>query len=79
MPLRLGRPRVVIDTARIVHLRAQEHSVRAIAGELGHSRGLFHKAVVNVKALRCLLTPRITNRSYKGRCVPVLALHGAWL
>ncbi len=46
---RLGRPRVVVDAARIACLRAQGHSIREIAEELGHSRSLVHKTLANRK------------------------------
>src|ERR1700692_1644701 len=42
---RLGRPRVVLDTARIGVLRAQGRSIRTIADELGCSRSLVHKTI----------------------------------
>jgi len=42
---RLGRPRLPVDAARIGRLRAQGHSIRKIAGELGCSRGLVHKTL----------------------------------
>lgn len=42
---RLGRPRIVVDAARIGTLRAQGRSVRQIAGELGYTRGLVHKTI----------------------------------
>jgi DNA invertase Pin-like site-specific DNA recombinase len=42
---RLGRPRRVLDVARIGRLRAQGRSIRAIAAELGYSRSLVHKTV----------------------------------
>jgi DNA invertase Pin-like site-specific DNA recombinase len=48
----LGRPRVAVDTARIGRLRAQGHSVRAIASELGYSRSLVHKTLANGRAFR---------------------------
>jgi DNA invertase Pin-like site-specific DNA recombinase len=44
---RLGRPRAVVDVTRIGVLRAQGRSLRQIAGELGYSRGLVHKMLVN--------------------------------
>jgi DNA invertase Pin-like site-specific DNA recombinase len=44
---RLGRPRVVLDAARIGRLRAQGRSVREIASELGYSRSLVHKTLAN--------------------------------
>lgn len=49
---RLGRPRVAVDAARIGRLRAQGHSVRAIASELGYSRSLVHKTLANGRAFR---------------------------
>ena len=42
---RLGRPRAVVDVARIGVLRAQGRSLREIASQLGYSRGLVHKAI----------------------------------
>jgi DNA invertase Pin-like site-specific DNA recombinase len=42
----LGRPRVVVDAARIGSLRVQGRSVREIASELGMSRGLVHKTII---------------------------------
>ena len=42
---RLGRPRVVLDAARIGRLRAQGSSIRTIADELGCSRSLVHKSL----------------------------------
>src|SRR5215470_4389396 len=44
---RLGRPRVIVDSARIGRLRSQGHSVREIAGQLGYSRSLVHKTLAN--------------------------------
>jgi DNA invertase Pin-like site-specific DNA recombinase len=44
---KLGRPRAVVDVAGIAGLRAQGRSVREIAGELGYSRGIVHKTLVN--------------------------------
>jgi DNA invertase Pin-like site-specific DNA recombinase len=49
---RLGRPCVAVDAARISRLRIQGRSVREIASELGYSRGLVHKALVNGRPLR---------------------------
>jgi DNA invertase Pin-like site-specific DNA recombinase len=43
----LGRPRVVVDAARITRLRAQGRSIREIANELGYSRSLVHKSLAN--------------------------------
>ena len=48
----LGRPRVVVDAARIGRLRAQGHSVRAIASQLGYSRSLVHKTLANGRGFR---------------------------
>lgn len=42
---KLGRPRKVVDRARIVRLRAQGRSLREIADELGYSRSLVHKTL----------------------------------
>ena len=44
---RLGRPPVSVDAVRIGRLRAQGHSLREIAGELGYSRSLVHKTLAN--------------------------------
>jgi DNA invertase Pin-like site-specific DNA recombinase len=44
---RLGRPRIAVDAARIVRLRAQGCSIREIADELGYSRSLVHKTLAN--------------------------------
>lgn len=44
---RLGRPRAVVDAARIGHLRSQGRAVREIADELGVSRSLVHKTLAN--------------------------------
>ena len=49
---RLGRPCVSVDAARIGRLRIQGRSVREIASELGYSRGLVHKTLVNSRSLR---------------------------
>lgn len=49
---RLGRPRVIVDAARIGRLRAQGRSLREIAEELGYSRGLVHKTLANETAFR---------------------------
>ena len=43
----LGRPRTRVDVARIDRLRAQGHTIRAIAGQLGYSRALVHKTLSN--------------------------------
>ena len=44
---RLGRPRMVVDAARIAGLRAQGRTVRQIAAEFGMSRSLVHKTLAN--------------------------------
>jgi DNA invertase Pin-like site-specific DNA recombinase len=49
---RLGRPRKSVDARRIAMLRAQGHSVRAIASQLGYSRSLVHKTLVDGRASR---------------------------
>ncbi len=43
----LGRPRKVVDAARIARLRAQGRSIREIAQELRCSRSLVHKTLAN--------------------------------
>jgi DNA invertase Pin-like site-specific DNA recombinase len=43
----LGRPRVVVDAARVGHLRAQGCSIREIAETLSVSRSLVHKTLTN--------------------------------
>ncbi len=48
----LGRPRAVVDAARIGRLRSQGHSVREIASQLGYSRSLVHKTLANSRAFR---------------------------
>src|ERR1700730_2480115 len=48
----LGRPRSVVDAARIGALSTQGRSVREIASELGYSRGLVHKTLTNRRLLR---------------------------
>ena len=47
----IGRPRAVVNIARIGQLRAQGFTVRAIATELGYSRSLVHKAIANYGAI----------------------------
>jgi DNA invertase Pin-like site-specific DNA recombinase len=42
---RLGRPRLILDAARIARLRAQGRSMREIATELGCSSALIHKTL----------------------------------
>ena len=49
---RLGRPRVVVDAAKIARLRAQGRSIRKIADELGYSRSLVHKTLANGESRR---------------------------
>ena len=49
---KLGRPRVVVDSARIIRLRAQGRSIREIANELGYSRSLVHKTLANRESHR---------------------------
>jgi DNA invertase Pin-like site-specific DNA recombinase len=44
---KLGRPRVVVDAAKISRLRAQGRTLRQIADELGVSRSLVHKTLAN--------------------------------
>jgi len=48
----LGRPRAVLDAARIARLRAQGRSIREIAEELRCSRSLVHKTLANGEASR---------------------------
>jgi DNA invertase Pin-like site-specific DNA recombinase len=43
---RLGRPRIVVDTARITALRTQGLSLRSIASELGIGLATLHRASV---------------------------------
>ena len=43
----LGRPRTVIDAAKVTRLRVQGRSIREIAEELGCSRSLVHKSLGN--------------------------------
>jgi DNA invertase Pin-like site-specific DNA recombinase len=45
----LGRPRMMVDAARIARLRAQGRSIREIADELGYSRSLVHKSLANAE------------------------------
>src|ERR1017187_8811541 len=53
---RLGRPRVVLDAARIARMRAQGCSLREIAQELRCSRSLVHKTLANGAASRIAAT-----------------------
>jgi DNA invertase Pin-like site-specific DNA recombinase len=48
---KLGRPRVIVDAARINRLRSLGRTVREIADELGYSRGLVHKTLANSRPL----------------------------
>jgi DNA invertase Pin-like site-specific DNA recombinase len=43
----LGRPRVVVDAARVIRLRSQGRTIREIADALGVSRSLVHKTLAN--------------------------------
>jgi DNA invertase Pin-like site-specific DNA recombinase len=49
---RLGRPRHIVDAARITRLRSQGCTVREIADELGYSRSLVHKTLANGERIR---------------------------
>jgi DNA invertase Pin-like site-specific DNA recombinase len=42
----LGRPRKIVDATRLAALRAQGHSLRAIASELGVGLATLHRASV---------------------------------
>jgi DNA invertase Pin-like site-specific DNA recombinase len=42
---RLGRPRSLLDVAKVTALRAEGRSVRAIASELGCSHSLVHRQI----------------------------------
>jgi DNA invertase Pin-like site-specific DNA recombinase len=44
---RLGRPRIIVDTPRVVHLRAEGRTIREIAEVLGVSRSLVHKTLAD--------------------------------
>ena len=46
---RIGRPRIVVDAARIAHLRSQGRTIREIARELGHSRSVVHKTLAKTE------------------------------
>ena len=48
----LGRPRTRVDVERIDGLRAQGHTIRAIASQLGYSRALVHKTLLNRPSCR---------------------------
>ena len=58
---RLGRPPVALDAARIARLRAQGRTLREIAAELGYSRSLVHKTLLNHS------TRRVANAADYGR------------
>jgi len=45
--IKLGRPRVNVDTAKIASLRRQGRSIREIAEELGYSGSRVHKTLAN--------------------------------
>jgi len=45
---RLGRPKVVVDVARIARLRAQGRSWREITGELGIGKGTAQRALASL-------------------------------
>jgi DNA invertase Pin-like site-specific DNA recombinase len=49
---RSGRPRAVVDAARIARLRSQGRTVREIADEMGYSRSLVHKSLANCEGAR---------------------------
>jgi DNA invertase Pin-like site-specific DNA recombinase len=53
---RLGRPRIVVDAARIARLHSQGRSIRQIADELGYSRSLVHKTLANGESRRVATT-----------------------
>jgi DNA invertase Pin-like site-specific DNA recombinase len=48
----LGRPRKVVDAARIAALRTQGHSLRSIASELGVGLATLHRASVPRSKIR---------------------------
>jgi DNA invertase Pin-like site-specific DNA recombinase len=50
--IKLGRPAMNLDRARIMHLRAQGSSLREIAAELGCSHALVHKSLTNSHPIR---------------------------
>jgi DNA invertase Pin-like site-specific DNA recombinase len=52
----LGRPRVILDAARIGRLRAQGRSIREIANDLGYFRGVVHKTLGNRGSRRVATT-----------------------
>jgi DNA invertase Pin-like site-specific DNA recombinase len=74
---RLGRPRVAVDVPRIRRLHTQGRSVREIASELGYSRSLVHKTLVNGST--CTSWPRFgwpTKPIHKFRVTPRAWTHG---
>jgi DNA invertase Pin-like site-specific DNA recombinase len=54
----LGRPRVTVDIIRVALLRSQGHTIREIANELGCSRSLVHKTIVNRGARHVAIAAR---------------------
>jgi len=50
--IKLGRPAMNLDRAKIARLRAQGSSLRAIATELGCSHALVHKSLTNSHPIR---------------------------
>jgi DNA invertase Pin-like site-specific DNA recombinase len=46
---KLGRPRLVLNPAKIVHLRSEGCSLREIANQLGCSHALVHKTLAKEK------------------------------
>jgi DNA invertase Pin-like site-specific DNA recombinase len=52
----LGRPRVAVDAARISRLHSEGRSIREIADELGYSRSIVHKTLLNRSTQRVAIT-----------------------
>jgi DNA invertase Pin-like site-specific DNA recombinase len=52
----LGRPRLIVDAARIGRLRTEGRSIREIADELGCSRSLVHKSLTNRRRVDAAIT-----------------------
>jgi len=52
----LGRPRMIMDNARIARLRAEGRTVREIADTLGVSRSLVHKTLTNRGSIGAAIT-----------------------
>jgi DNA invertase Pin-like site-specific DNA recombinase len=52
----LGRPRMIMDSARIARLRAEGRTVREIADTLGVSRSLVHKTLANRGSIGAAIT-----------------------